>query len=767
MAKPKQKSKADAALLKEGARHEILGISLIALGILLLISFYLVPINNIGDPKQMGTIGIFAVKVLAGIFGMGRYLVAVLMIVFGILLFKKQPYSFIKQKLWGMILLFLCFITLLHLYIDADNFKSFVATGIRGEGGGFIGAVLCYLMQKGFGVIGTQIILSALTVVSIILITEISIFSVLQRLMKTLGNILHKFQLAVTNFIYEDEDEKKQKKERKENPRKSLFKKKAIKENEELPIIIDHEFNSPEPVKPWEENDQNIISVPKPLEFMPQVANHKNTKEQEDQPALPMNHKIEDDSYRLPSLDILQSAVKIKSPRMNKEITDSIRILEDTLDSFGVKVKVTQVSCGPAITRFEMQPCPGVKVSKIVNLADDIALNLAAPSVRIEAPIPGKSVIGIEVPKKEISTVSFREVLETPQFLQASSKLTVALGKDISGNGVVADLSSMPHLLIAGSTGSGKSVCMNSLICSILYKAKPSEVKFLMIDPKMVELANYNGLPHLITPVVIDPKKAAGALKWIVHEMENRYNVFASTGVKDLHRFNEFKKGTGEELPQMLVLIDELADLMMVAPNDVEDAICRLAQMARAAGIHLVIATQRPSVDVITGLIKANIPSRIAFAVSSQIDSRTILDMAGAEKLLGRGDMLFYPVGAAKPIRVQGVYVSEEEISSIVSHCAHQAKPEYLDGIFQHELTKEEERGETDELFEDAAKLILTTGQASVSLIQRRLRVGYSRAARLMDMLENKGIVGGYEGSKPRNILITLEQFERLQENEF
>ncbi len=759
--KPKQKNKTNSSLLKEDTRHEILGISLIALGILLLISFYLVPINNIGDPKQMGTIGIFAVKVLAGIFGMGRYLVAVLMVVFGVLLFKKQSNSFIMQKLGGMALLFLSLVTFLHLYIDAETFKAYVMTGLRGEGGGLIGAVLSYLMQKGFGTIGTKIILAALAIVSIILITEISIFTTMQRLALIIKNILGKFKLTITNFIYEDEKEEKNK------PKKPLFKKKSLQEPDELPIIIDHGFDSPVTQEPWIDNDQDEISVPEPLEFIPK-AKDKAGSVGEDKAFQPTNHKItEDGSYRLPSMDILQSAVKIKSPRMNKEITDNIRVLEDTLDSFGVKVKVNQVSCGPAITRFEMQPCPGVKVSKIVNLADDIALNLAAPAVRIEAPIPGKSVIGIEVPKKEISPVTFREVLESPQFLQASSNLTVALGKDISGNGVVADLSSMPHLLIAGSTGSGKSVCMNSLICSILYKAKPSEVKFLMIDPKMVELANYNGLPHLISPVVIDPKKAAGALKWIVHEMENRYSIFASTGVKDLQRFNDLKKGTGEELPQMVVLIDELADLMMVAPNDVEDAICRLAQMARAAGIHLVIATQRPSVDVITGLIKANIPSRIAFAVSSQIDSRTILDMAGAEKLLGRGDMLFYPVGAAKPIRVQGVYVSEEEISSIVSHCSHQAKPEYLDEIFQHEVVHEEERGETDELFEDAAKLILTTGQASVSMIQRRLRVGYTRAARLMDLLESKGIVGGYEGSKPRNILITMEQFERIKENDF
>lgn len=747
-------------LMKEQTKHEILGISLIALAILLGISFYLIPINKTGDSRLMGTLGVFAVRVLAGVFGMGRYIIPVILIVFGIFLLRNKPYGFIKQKLVGMIVLFLCLITFLHFYIDADTLKLYLITGLKGEGGGLIGAFFCWLMQKGFGEIGAQIILGALSMVSIILITDISLFSTIKKAALKIGNIFQFFKIFFANFLFEEVNDHEVK------VKKSPGKKATRNEERDIPIIISHDYDPPEHSGNWGESSGNPVPVPEPLEIATKISKPISPIENDSFIQLKSKNKIEEGSYSLPSTDILQAAVKIKSPRMNKDITDSIRILEETLDSFGVKVKVTQVSCGPAVTRFEMQPCPGVKVSKIVNLADDIALNLAAPAVRIEAPVPGKSVIGIEVPKKEVSTVCFREVLETPQFLQSTSKLTVALGKDITGNPVVADLASMPHLLIAGATGSGKSVCMNTLICSILYKAKPSEVKFLMIDPKMVELANYNGLPHLVSPVIIDPKKAASALKWIVHEMENRYNIFASTGVKDLVRFNELKQNTGEELSQMVVLIDELADLMMVAPNDVEDSICRLAQMARAAGIHLVVATQRPSVDVITGLIKANIPSRIAFAVSSQIDSRTILDMAGAEKLLGRGDMLFNPVGAAKPIRVQGVYVAEEDINAIVGHSSHQAKPEYLEGIFHNELSSEEKRTETDELFEDAAKLVITTGQASVSLLQRRLRVGYSRAARLMDMMENQGIVGGYEGSKPRNVLVTFEQFERLQGND-
>lgn len=749
-----------SASMKEETKHEILGVSLIALAILLFISFYLVPIHEAGDSREMGTIGVFIVKVLAGVVGSGRFIIPVMMMVLGIFLVRNQSYGFIKQKLLGMLVLFLSFITFLHFYIEADTFKLYLVSGLKGEGGGLIGAVFCWLLQKGFGDIGARVILGALSIVSIILVTEISLISSIKKIAQKLGAFYRVLKNFLANFLFEEVDDREM-----YHGEKMTGKKNTRHEERDTPVIITHDYDLPEHFDDWGDTS-GADSVPEPLEIIPPAL--KSVAPAERDPLLQAKKKpgTEGESYSLPATDILQTAVKIKSPRMNKDITDSIRILEETLDSFGVKVKVTQVSSGPAVTRFEMQPCPGVKVSKIVNLADDIALNLAASGVRIEAPVPGKSVIGIEVPKKEISTVCFREVLETSQFLQSPSKLTVALGKDITGNPVVADLASMPHLLIAGATGSGKSVCMNTLICSILYKAKPSEVKFLMIDPKMVELANYNGLPHLVSPVVIDPKRAAGALKWIVNEMENRYNIFASTGVKDLFRFNELKKNTGEEMPQMVVLIDELADLMMVAPNDVEDSICRLAQMARAAGIHLVVATQRPSVDVITGLIKANIPSRIAFAVSSQIDSRTILDMGGAEKLLGRGDMLFNPVGAAKPVRVQGVYLAEEDINAIVGHCSNQAKPEYLEGILQHDASSGEKRGDTDELFEEAAKLVITTGQASVSLIQRRLRVGYSRAARLMDILENRGIVGGYEGSKPRNVLVTYEQFERLQEND-
>jgi DNA segregation ATPase FtsK/SpoIIIE, S-DNA-T family len=403
-------------------------------------------------------------------------------------------------------------------------------------------------------------------------------------------------------------------------------------------------------------------------------------------------------------------------------------------------------------------------VSRIVNLADDIALKLAATGVRIEAPIPGKAAVGIEVPNKDVSAVALRDVLESPEFQQAPSKLTVALGRDIAGTPIIADLGKMPHLLVAGATGSGKSVCINTLILSVLFKAAPHEVKFLLIDPKVVELSTFNGIPHLMTPVVTDPKKAASALRWAVNEMEKRYQLFAAAGVREIKRYNEVVPAENR-IPYIIVIIDELADLMMVAPVDVEDAICRLAQMARAAGIHLVLATQRPSVDVITGIIKANIPSRISFAVSSQVDSRTILDMAGAEKLLGKGDMLFYPVGAPKPQRVQGAFVSDNEVEEAVDFTKRQAEPSFEENVFNVEVEAINGGCEaSDDLLDDAIRLVLESGQASISMLQRRFRIGYSRAARLIDMMEQMRIVGPNIGSKAREIIATAETLQgRLQ----
>ena len=500
-------------------------------------------------------------------------------------------------------------------------------------------------------------------------------------------------------------------------------------------------------------------------------------KEEKKRAVLQLEHAmtVEDEHYEYPPVELLSKTSKKPLKGGAKALTDTATKLQKTLYSFGVSAKVENVSVGPAITRYELKPAEGVRVSKIANLADDIALNLAAETIRIEAPIPGKQAVGIEVPNKEKEAVHLREVLDGNEFKESESKLTVALGKDVAGNIQLADVAKMPHVLIAGSTGSGKSVCINTIITSIIYKAKPSEVKFVMVDPKVVELSVYNGIPHLLIPVVTDPRKAAGALAWAVQEMENRYNLFAKQGVRDLKGYNksiENEEGMGK-LPQIVIIIDELADLMMVAKNDVEDAICRLAQKARAAGMHLVIATQRPSVDVITGLIKANVPSRIAFAVSSQVDSRTILDSVGAEKLLGKGDMLFFPSGASKPSRVQGAFVSDDEVEKIVDFVNSNGTANYSEDILESieksnktdkELAQEQaDDDETDPFLMDAIQTVVETGQASTSFIQRRFKVGYARAGRIIDQMEERGIISGYQGSKPREVLMTLEKLNELK----
>ncbi|MDD9270348.1 DNA translocase FtsK [Paenibacillus sp. GCM10023248] len=465
--------------------------------------------------------------------------------------------------------------------------------------------------------------------------------------------------------------------------------------------------------------------------------------------------------YEMPSLELLAKPAVGKGSEMS-DYKANARKLEATLESFGVRAKVLEVVRGPAVTRYEIQPDVGVKVSRIVSLTDDIALALAAKDIRMEAPIPGKSAIGIEVPNLEVSVVTMREVMETSAFQESASRLSVVLGRDISGQPIVGNLARMPHLLVAGATGSGKSVCINGIITSILYKAKPNEVKFLMIDPKMVELNVYNGIPHLLAPVVTDPRRASLALKKVVVEMEKRYELFSKSGTRNIEGYNAMltESGTAAPLPYYVVIVDELADLMMVAANDVEDSICRLAQMARAAGIHLIIATQRPSVDVITGVIKANIPSRIAFGVSSQVDSRTILDMVGAEKLLGRGDMLYLPVGASKPVRVQGAFLSDQEVEHVVTFVRTQEQANYQEELVPQVEDMPEQNNEVeDELYDQAVQIVLEAKQASVSLLQRRMRVGYTRAARLVDAMEAKGVVGPYEGSKPREVLMSIEQY--------
>lgn len=744
---------------KEELKYEITGIAMLAFAVLSFVSLL---------TDSTGVVGEYVEIFLTGLAGEGRYVFPLVLAFFGFKLIKERKrnkYSYQLATGFGFLALVLTF---LHLQLpDKDLFDA----GLSGKGGGAIGGTVAFLLLSAFGRIGTYIVWTALLIINLVLLTNVSFLTIMEFFSRCLGRVWVRTKDQVADFIYTEEDDDTVPAEEPEPEKKR-------------PVVIDSNIfdfhraaGLDEEVTEKEEDLPKINIYPEPIEKViafEEARERKNDANKNRVKQEPVNNEIPPEinsgNFQLPSLNLMSKHVKLKSSRINKDITENVRILEDTLDSFGVKARVTEVSRGPAITRYELQPAPGVKVARIVSLADDIALSLAAPGVRIEAPIPGKAAVGIEVPNKEISMVHVRELLESPDFDKANSKLTIALGKDIAGNPIIANLAQMPHMLIAGATGSGKSVCMNTIIASILYKAKPDEVKMIMIDPKMVELNTYNGIPHLISPVVTDPKKAASALRWVVKEMENRYELFARTGSKDIIRYNKGVVGKTIEsekgfLPSIVVIIDELADLMMVAPADVEDAICRLAQMARAAGIHLLVATQRPSVDVITGLIKANIPSRIAFAVSSSTDSRTILDMAGAEKLLGKGDMLFFPVGAPKPIRVQGAFLSDKEVEALVDFLKKQGQPEFAEGVTQADQHSTVEPPEDDELFQDAVRILIESGQASISMLQRRLRIGYARAARLIDMMEERGIVGGYEGSKPRAILMTLDQFQRMFEN--
>lgn len=541
-------------------------------------------------------------------------------------------------------------------------------------------------------------------------------------------------------------------------------------ENEEVEEVFSNS-NNQEEIQPLTSDKEDSVSG---------NVNHHNTVEKKETiNSTQVEHVIEEVEepfvYEFPPLELLSRPKKSSKGVSDSELKETAIKLQQTLQSFGVGVTITNVSCGPAVTRYELQPEQGVKVSKITNLADDIKLNLAAADIRIEAPIPGKAAVGIEVPNKENSAVMFRELIEGKDFKEHGSNLAFAVGKDIGGQVVVTDIAKMPHLLIAGATGSGKSVCINTLIMSILYKAHPDDVKLIMVDPKVVELSVYNGIPHLLIPVVTDPKKASAALNWAVMEMTDRYNRFAELGVRDIKGYNtkiekvkEYNDEKFKKMPQIVIIVDELADLMMVAPGEVEDAICRLAQMARAAGIHLIIATQRPSVNVITGLIKANVPSRIAFSVSSAIDSRTIIDGSGAEKLLGKGDMLFFPSGYPKPVRIQGAFVSDKEVSEVVEFLSsQQSKPSYNEDITNKITSAPSSEGSTapandrDDYFIEAGKFIIEKNKASIGMLQRVYKIGFNRAARIMDQLYEAGVVGPEEGTKPRKVLMSEEEFEQ------
>lgn len=731
---------------RDELKNELMGIVFIALALFMVFCiWYGTGRDGLGT---VGAIGSFIYRTLTTLFGEGKILIPLIIFIMGAArLFMRTAWDKFTVASWLMLLFSVLAFLQIRMPAELQNFDA----GWAGVGGGVIGVLWAKVTLTLFGKVGSYIFYAACLGIALMGIVRKPMAEILQQLRTSAAQLFQKTRQELGEFIFEKTEINDPPTVKKNNQAAKKYH--AVQEDS--PLIIDHQENSTTETVDLHESPALVKGHLKLVK--------DKTKEQKKSEEFVAIQKSYGEDFKLPPLELLHIPARVKSQRLNKDITDNVRILEETLDNFGVKARVTQVSRGPSITRYEIQPPPGIKVSRIVNLADDIALSLAAPQVRIEAPIPGKAAVGIEVPNEEIAVVTMREVLETPLFQESSSGLTVALGKDIAGNAIVADLAKMPHLLIAGATGSGKSVCMNAIIGSILFKSKPDMVKMLMIDPKVVELSNFNGIPHLISPVVTDAKKAASALRWAVHEMEKRYEMFAALGVKDIIRYNQVKRSAEEypQLPFIVIFIDELADLMMVAPADVEDAICRLAQMARAAGIHLVVATQRPSVDVITGVIKANIPSRIAFAVSSQTDSRTILDMGGAERLLGRGDMLFYPTGMAKPIRVQGAFVSDQEIEALTGYLKEQKSPQYITPWSEQEQ-QVAEMNEEDELLPDAARLFIESGQASISLLQRRFRIGYTRAARIIDQLEQKGIVGGYEGSKPRVIRMTWEEYEKV-----
>ena len=720
-----------------GLRFEIAGVMIIAVSLLLVAGLL---------DFSVGRVGYFVVKVTRYGFGVGAAGIAVILFIIGLRYVTAHSHIIYSRRFLGYLLTFVAALAMFHHFVAGPG-QEIMPDQLPG-GGGLAGGAIVFLLRKFFAMDGTTIFLAASIICAALLATGLSLSTLFGRIKSSCAGLLKK-------------SEKPEKIVAAEKPanRPSI-----LPEPETLdvlkPTLKPSFYNQErdEPVRPVamvvdKKPDETVAAPQQP------APEKKSPPEPLEIPVLqPVTPTQSASKYKIPPLSLLKKATTNRSNRLDKEITENARTLEQTLESFGIQTSVVHATQGPAVTRYELEPAPGVKISRIVSLADDIALKLAAPSIRIEAPIPGKSVIGIEVPNKEVFGVSLREVLETPEYQSSASLLTVALGKDIGGQAIMADLAKMPHLLVAGATGSGKSICINILISSILFRAHPDCVKFLLIDPKVVELSNYNGIPHLVAPVVTEPKKAASALKWTVQEMERRYALFAAAGARDVTRYNEVNPE--EKLPLIVVIIDELADLMMVAPVDVEDSICRLAQMARASGIHLVIATQRPSVDVITGTIKANIPSRISFSVSSQIDSRTILDMAGAEKLLGKGDMLYYPIGASKPLRLQGAYISDTEIEILVKTIKESVTSvdELEVPLFEETATQSSSARFEDELLEDSVKLVLETGQASVSLLQRKFRVGYTRAARLVDMMQEMQIVSAANGSKPRDVIMTSDQ---------
>ncbi|EDT76103.1 FtsK/SpoIIIE family DNA translocase [Clostridium butyricum] len=808
MARTKTKgkgSKSKKAPVKSDSNPDITGIIYMATGVIFAIAIY---------TDLAGALSTIAQTIVCAAIGVGMYALPIYLIYFGFQYIKTRGNIQLDKCFFGItimviVIMMVCGTLNIQGSYTPDNFIESFKEILYGDTefihGGIISYLVCYPLYRLLGFLGAYVILFTFSVISVTLIFDITLYDLGIKAYNTKEKIKTSRREKINNtskiektrnrdsFINivdktESDDGEKSSRELLSKVDKKIkildFMKNAqedeiatepIKEEVSSDIQIDSFLDKQDEKQSYPEKVITKETNKQKKEKLDENVKDVVSKEIQDV----MEGQREEKEYVHPSLELLKtnSSTKLNSSD-KKELIESANKLEEILSNFGVDAKVTQVTKGPSVTRFELQPSPGVKVSKIVNLSDDIALGLAASGIRIEAPIPGKAAVGIEVPNRKQTAVFLREVLENEEFIESKKKLAFALGKDISGKCVVGDLSKMPHTLIAGATGSGKSVCINSLIISILYKYNPNEVKLLMVDPKVVELNVYNGIPHLLIPVVTDPKKAAAALNWAVNEMTKRYKLFADMGVRNMESYNElYNKGIIEQkLPYIVIIVDELADLMMVCPNDVEDYIGRLAQMARAAGMHLVIATQRPSVDVITGVIKANIPSRISFAVSSQIDSRTILDSSGAEKLLGKGDMLYYPVGESKPLRVQGCFISEEEVEQVISFIKSEQGEDtsYEEDIIEHinsaadssSSGSHDGNDDVDELLNDAINIVVEFQQASTSFIQRKLRVGFNRASRIMDELEERNIISEKDGSRPRQVLVTKEQLLNEQNNE-
>ncbi|MDY0234480.1 MAG: DNA translocase FtsK 4TM domain-containing protein [Gudongella sp.] len=707
---------------------DIVAILTIAIGIIVLFSLF---------SMRMGIIGNIINGTVFSLMGFGGYFFPIFILATGVTLLLDRFDKIQLRVIISLLVVFMSFIIILDGINMVDlslieRIKSGLELSRANRGGGVLGSFFGFFLYRLFGSIGTYIVLAFSIMVSLLVITNLTIKEVLLKAKDITPNHTNKQSKNRKSISKNDEMEPI-------TSEHSQIKITDYTGNNVLNLDKDNQATQKKPVliKP---EDKQIVKETKTINL--------EIKEK--------HEKAKKIFYRIPPLSILASP-KLKNDRGDKkEIINNARIIEETMKNFGIEASVSHINVGPSITCYELSPAPGIKLSRIVSLQDNISLSLASPDIRIEAPIPGKAAVGIEVPNKIKDMVLFKELITSKEYNDIKSDIPLALGKDISGKVLVSSIDKMPHLLIAGATGSGKSVCINTIIMSLIYKSSPEDVKLLLIDPKVVELSVYNGIPHLLIPVVTDAKRSAFALNWAVSEMEKRYKLFAKNNVRDIQSYNDKIDKKDDNIPKIVIIIDELADLMMVAAQEIEDYICRLAQMARAAGMYLIVATQRPSVDVITGTIKANIPSRISFAVSSQIDSRTILDMAGAEKLLGQGDMLYYPSSYSKPVRLQGAFISNQEVEKVVAFLQEQNSSQYDEEIIEVvQNSKHVNTNEADEFLPEAVKLVVAEGVASISLLQRRLRIGYARAARLIDEMEVRGIVGGFEGSKPRKVLIT------------